>query len=164
MREEFEASEIRVQALNPLLRALRNQLGAVLHELFFGQPDVSGPLLQGELCRVHCLLGLRVSGHRPRTSLKLQQSPFMLTESVRTCIVNHLPTFDRRRGNRGVWARGPGAGDCGRRPGAARRWGGAGERFAKKLALRMDATLAVRQTHLITCLPPHPLLQAGSRT
>ena len=72
----------------------------------------------------------------------------MLTESVRTCIVNHLPTFDRRRGNRGVWARGPGAGDCGRRPGAARRWGGAGERFAKKLALRMDATLAVRQTHL----------------
>lgn len=49
MREEFEASEARMQALNPLLRALRNQLGAVQHELFFGGEGdgKSGPLLDG---------------------------------------------------------------------------------------------------------------------
>lgn len=38
---------MRLQALNPLLRAVRHQLGSVQHELFFGQADVSGPLLDG---------------------------------------------------------------------------------------------------------------------
>ena len=47
IREEFEAGEVRLQALNPLLRAVRHQLGSVQHELFFGQADVSGPLLDG---------------------------------------------------------------------------------------------------------------------
>lgn len=50
MREEFEASETRMQALNPLLRSVRLKLGAVQHELFFGDGGggkSGGPLLDG---------------------------------------------------------------------------------------------------------------------
>jgi len=52
MRESFEENEIKLQALNPLMRSLRNQLSYALHELHDGAVEVSGPLLEDVFVKV----------------------------------------------------------------------------------------------------------------
>ena len=52
MRENFEENEIKLQALNPLMRSLRNQLSYALHELHDGAVEVSGPLLEDVFVKV----------------------------------------------------------------------------------------------------------------
>jgi len=52
MRESFEENEIKLQALNPLMRSLRNQLSYALHELHDGAVEVSGPLLDDAFVKV----------------------------------------------------------------------------------------------------------------